>query len=128
MWFFQKLALDQSISGPIDNLIARSGWHETLKLSADSESKSDDTPLFETLTDDEILEAVKKDEDIDLSHVPDEGTSHSEAYSCATWMQQQKEFSTTQLMLMRNIRDVAAQKKLSSLKQKLITDFILFLF
>ncbi|KRX69596.1 hypothetical protein T06_6400 [Trichinella sp. T6] len=64
--------------------------------------------------------------------MPDEGTSHSEAYSCATvlfnWMQQQKEFSATQLMLMRNIRDVAAQKKLSSLKQKLITDFILFLF
>ncbi|KRZ82412.1 hypothetical protein T08_5228 [Trichinella sp. T8] len=75
---------------------------------------------------------MKKDEDIDLSHMPDEGTSHSEAYSCANvlfnLMQQQKEFSATQLMLMRNIRDVAAQKKLSSLKQKLITDFILFLF
>ncbi|KRX26176.1 hypothetical protein T07_3137 [Trichinella nelsoni] len=36
----------------------------------------------------------------------DEGTSHSEAYSCATvlfnWMQQQKEFSATQLIVMLN--------------------------
>ncbi|KRY01044.1 hypothetical protein T4E_275 [Trichinella pseudospiralis] len=38
-------------------------------------------------------------------------------------MQQQKEFSAThQLMLMRHIYDVAAPKKLFSLKQKLIVD------
>ncbi|KRZ48784.1 hypothetical protein T02_5071 [Trichinella nativa] len=35
-------------------------------------------------------------------------------------MEQQKEFSAAQLMVVRHIRDVAAQKKLSSLKQRLI--------
>ncbi|KRZ85684.1 hypothetical protein T08_15156 [Trichinella sp. T8] len=47
----------------------------------------DDTPLFVTLTDDEILKAVVKDEnkDIDLSDMPDKldtDPNHKEAYSC----------------------------------------------
>ncbi|KRZ11480.1 Jerky -like protein-like [Trichinella zimbabwensis] len=47
----------------------------------------DDTPLFETLTDDEILEAMEIDEnkDVDVSDMSaksNEGPSHSEAYSC----------------------------------------------
>ncbi|KRZ04029.1 hypothetical protein T11_4857 [Trichinella zimbabwensis] len=53
--------------------------------------------------------------------------SHSEAHSCLKvafkWMEQQKEFSATQLMLMTHIWDVAA-KKLSSFKQKLFTYYI----
>ncbi|KRZ83067.1 hypothetical protein T08_1357, partial [Trichinella sp. T8] len=93
----------------------------------------DDTLLFETLTDEEILNAVKKDEneDKDESDMPDKPTerlSHSEAYSCLKfslqWMEQRNEFSATQLMVVRHICDIAAQKKLFSLKQKLITDFI----
>ncbi|KRX33839.1 Jerky -like protein-like [Trichinella murrelli] len=132
MWFLQKRALDQPISGPIlqekaldfstklsiDNFVASSGWLRNFqrrhgirelkihgeKLSADSESAAkftatlndfirkegeqwladDDTPLFETLTDEEILNAVKKDEneDVDESDMPDKPTerlSHSEA-------------------------------------------------
>ncbi|KRX70529.1 Jerky -like protein-like [Trichinella sp. T6] len=64
----------------------------------------DDTLLFETLTDEEILNAVKKDEneDVDESDMPDKPTerlSHSEAYSCLKfslqWMEQQNEFSAT---------------------------------
>ncbi|KRZ71096.1 hypothetical protein T10_7636 [Trichinella papuae] len=47
----------------------------------------DDTPLFETLTDDEILEAMEIDENkdvgvSDMSAKSNEGPSHSEAYSC----------------------------------------------
>ncbi|KRY48788.1 hypothetical protein T03_10271 [Trichinella britovi] len=47
----------------------------------------DDTPLFVTLTDDEILKAVVKDEnkDIDVSDIPDKldtNPNHKEAYSC----------------------------------------------
>ncbi|KRX88757.1 hypothetical protein T4E_1394, partial [Trichinella pseudospiralis] len=38
--------------------------------------------------------------------------------------EQQKEFSATQLMLIRHIRNVIAQKKLSLFKQQLITDYI----
>ncbi|KRX32233.1 hypothetical protein T05_2870 [Trichinella murrelli] len=59
---------------------------------------------------------------------PTERLSHSEAHSCLKfslqWMEQQNEFSATQLMVVRHICDIAVQKKLSSLKQKLITDFI----
>ncbi|KRY33459.1 hypothetical protein T01_5585 [Trichinella spiralis] len=84
---------------------------------------ADDTPLFETLSDEEILIAMKKDEndDVDESNMPDKPTerlSHSEAYSCF------KFGFATQLMVVRHICDIAAQKKLSSLKHKLITDFI----
>ncbi|KRZ72413.1 hypothetical protein T10_7952 [Trichinella papuae] len=51
------------------------------KLSADNESADDDIPLFVTLTDDEILQAMKKDEneDVDVSDMsdkPDEEPSH----------------------------------------------------
>ncbi|KRY48390.1 Jerky protein [Trichinella britovi] len=156
LWFLQKRALDQPISGPILQEKALD-FNTKLSidnfLSADSESAAkftatlndfirkegeqwladDDTPLFETLTDEEILNAVKKDEneDKDESDMPDKPTerlSHSEAYSCLKfslqWMEQQNEFSATQLMVVRHICDIAAQKKLSSLKQKLITDFI----
>ncbi|KRY31190.1 Indoleamine 2,3-dioxygenase 1 [Trichinella spiralis] len=93
----------------------------------------DDNPLFEALTDDDILEAVEKDEDedgdeSDMSDKPNERLCHSEAYSSfkfgLKWMEQQKELSAAQLMVVRHIRDVAAQKKLSSLKQRLIADFI----
>ncbi|KRY25008.1 hypothetical protein T01_2234, partial [Trichinella spiralis] len=89
--------------------------------------------LFEALTDDDILEAVEKDEDedgdeSDMSDKPNERLCHSEAYSSfkfgLKWMEQQKELSAAQLMVVRHIRDVAAQKKLSSLKQRLIADFI----
>ncbi|KRZ08869.1 hypothetical protein T11_15, partial [Trichinella zimbabwensis] len=105
---------------------------EKFKLSQDEGEQwlaDDDTPLFETLTDDEVLKAVEKEEkEDDESDKSDEGPSHSEAYSCAkvffNWMEQQNEFSATQLIVVRHICDIAAQKKLSSLKYKLITDFI----
>ncbi|KRX68250.1 hypothetical protein T09_6798 [Trichinella sp. T9] len=74
----------------------------------------DDITFFKTLTGDEILKAMEEDE----NEVP----SHSEAYSCfkvgLKWMEQQKKFSATQLMIMRHICDVAA-RKLSWFKQKL---------
>ncbi|KRZ16654.1 hypothetical protein T11_13128 [Trichinella zimbabwensis] len=58
---------------------------EKVKLSRDEVEQwlaDDDTPLFEILTDDEILKAVEKDEnnDVDVSDKPNEGPSHSEAY------------------------------------------------
>ncbi|KRZ05177.1 hypothetical protein T11_5140 [Trichinella zimbabwensis] len=77
-----------------------------------------------------VIAQAEKDENnnVDVSDKPNEGPSHSEAYFCLTvglkWMEKQKEFSATQLMLMRQIGDVAAQNKLSSFKQKLITDYI----
>ncbi|KRZ04593.1 hypothetical protein T11_15086 [Trichinella zimbabwensis] len=90
----------------------------------------DDTASLETLTNDEILKAVEKDEneDVDESDKSDEGLSHSEAYSCAkvlfNWMEQQNEFSATDWMVIRQIRDVAALKSLSPSKQKFIKDYL----
>ncbi|XP_003381063.1 conserved hypothetical protein [Trichinella spiralis] len=116
----------------------RASWNKLLGYNEECLSRDevvqwladDDTPLCETLTDYEILEVVEKDEnkDGDVSDKPNEkGLSHSEAYFSFKlgfkWREQLKEFSATQLMLVRRIRDVSAQKKLSSLKQKLITDF-----
>ncbi|KRZ03268.1 hypothetical protein T11_4891 [Trichinella zimbabwensis] len=68
------------------------------------------------------LRGNEKDQnnDVDVSDKPNEGPSHSEAYSCLTvglkWMEKQKEFSATQLMLMRQTGDVVAKNKLSSFK------------
>ncbi|KRX83598.1 hypothetical protein T06_6846 [Trichinella sp. T6] len=70
----------------------------------------DNTPLCETLTADEIFEASDK---------PNEELSYSSSKFGLKWMEQQKKFSTTGLMPMRHIRDVTAQKLLSSFKQKL---------
>ncbi|KRY10253.1 hypothetical protein T12_12219 [Trichinella patagoniensis] len=97
---------------------------QKFKLSRDEVEQwlgDDDTPLFEALTDDEILEAVEKDEDEDgdESDKPNERLCHSEAYSSFKFG-----LNAAQLMVVRHIRDVAAQKKLSSLKQRLIADFI----
>ncbi|XP_003377571.1 conserved hypothetical protein [Trichinella spiralis] len=113
MWFLQKRALDEPIqekalafstklvsSGWLRNL---KSWHGIRELRIHGEKLSADTT------------AQQRDEDIDMSDKPDEGTSHSEAYSCANilfnWMEQQKEFSTTQLMLMRHIRAISLHRR-----------------
>ncbi|KRX48849.1 hypothetical protein T05_8896 [Trichinella murrelli] len=75
----------------------------------------DDATLFKALTDDEnIQNSGKRDK-------PNEVLSHSKTYSCLEvtfkWMEQQKEFSATHLMLIKLMCDAAAQKKLSSFKK-----------
>ncbi|KRX18500.1 Jerky -like protein-like [Trichinella nelsoni] len=89
---------------------------QKFKLSWDEVEQwlgDDYTPLFEALTDDEVLEAVEKDEDedgdeSDMSDKPNERLCHSEAYSSfkfgLKWMEQQKEFSAAQLMVVRHSR------------------------
>ncbi|KRX38217.1 hypothetical protein T05_11367 [Trichinella murrelli] len=65
---------------------------------------------------------------VDVSDKQNERLGHSKAYSCLKiafkWMEQQKEFSATQLMLMRHISHVPAKKKLTSFKQKRTADYI----
>ncbi|KRZ17133.1 Jerky -like protein-like [Trichinella zimbabwensis] len=102
---------------------------EKFKLSQDEGEQwlaDDDTPLFETLTDDEILKAVEKEEKEDVDESGLISPSHSEAYSCAkvffNWMEQQNEFSATELMVVRHICDIAAQKKLYDTRQQPATE------
>ncbi|KRY83591.1 hypothetical protein T4D_12537 [Trichinella pseudospiralis] len=67
-----------------------------------------------------LMEKDEK-EDIDKSDKANEELSHSKAYSCfKIGLEQQKEFSTTELMLTRHIRNVAELKSLSRSKQKFI--------
>ncbi|KRY41663.1 Jerky -like protein-like [Trichinella spiralis] len=91
----------ESISG---NTL-RVSWNKLLGYNEECLG-DDDTPFFETLTDDEILEAVNKDEDkdgdeSDMSDKSNERLIHSEAYSffkfSLKWMEQQKEFNAAQL-------------------------------
>ncbi|KRZ88755.1 hypothetical protein T08_16800 [Trichinella sp. T8] len=62
-----------------------------------------------------------KNENVDVRDKPNEVLSDSKTYSCLEvtfkWMEQQKEFSATHLMLMKLMCDAAAQKKLSSFKK-----------
>ncbi|KRX64975.1 hypothetical protein T09_156 [Trichinella sp. T9] len=70
-----------------------------------------------------IFKTVEKgeNENVDVRDKPNEVLSHSKTYSCFEvtfkWMEQQKEFSATHLMLMKLMCDAAAQKKLSSFKK-----------
>ncbi|KRY56719.1 hypothetical protein T03_9627 [Trichinella britovi] len=70
-----------------------------------------------------IFKTVEKgeNENVDVRDKPNEVLSHSKTYSCLEvtfkWMEQQKEFSATHLMLMKLMCDAAAQKKLSSFKK-----------
>ena len=91
-------------------------------------------PGWETLTEQEILESVvretnddKEDDDEDESGVmekPDVPT-HGEATEMAAklmcWLERQPETDPTQLMLLKNIRDLAATKR--RFNQKKVTDF-----
>ncbi|KRX99433.1 hypothetical protein T4A_7980 [Trichinella pseudospiralis] len=89
---------------------------EKVKLSRNKVEQWN-SPLFEILTDNEILKAVENDVNVpNMSDKPDEDRSHSKIYFCfkvsSVWMEQQKKFSATQLMLMRYHRHIIAQKKL----------------
>ncbi|KRY26718.1 hypothetical protein T01_13186 [Trichinella spiralis] len=59
-----------------------------------------------------------------MSDMPNEGLSHSCLKVGLKLLDQQKEISATQLMPMRHICDAAAQKKLSSFKQNLNSDYM----
>ncbi|KRZ66952.1 hypothetical protein T10_10916, partial [Trichinella papuae] len=127
---FSRKSMKKASNNALDSPLEMSKNFELSREEVGQLPTVDDTLLFEILTDDEILKSVEKDEneDVDESDKSDEGPNHSEAYSCAkvlfNWMEQQNEFSATELMVIRHICDIAAQKKLSSSKQKLITDYI----
>ncbi|KRZ77634.1 hypothetical protein T10_8732 [Trichinella papuae] len=59
----------------------------------------DDTALFGTLIEKD------KNKEVGVSDEPNEGPCFKVSFN---WLEQQKEFSATQLMLMRHIRNVAA--------------------
>lgn len=89
---------------------------------------------FEILNDDEIVLSVTTvQEEVEIDN--DEGedltektkTSHCEAESmlskCIDWFETQDEANATQILLLRKIRNIAAQKARVSKKQKKMTDY-----
>lgn len=90
---------------------------------------------FEILSDDEIISNVLQandevdsgDEESEFDERP--ATSHSAAEAmltqCIDWYERQEEANATQILLLRKIRNIAAQKARAMKKQKKMTDYFL---
>ncbi|KAG8245417.1 hypothetical protein J6590_108198 [Homalodisca vitripennis] len=97
----------------------------------------DNDPGFQILNDEEIVSLVlaedttQHDSDEDCNTDTAESTknrpSHEEAFSAfntaMSWLEKQEESCPTQLLLLKRLRDLAAKKRSSSLKQKTIKDY-----
>lgn len=93
-----------------------------------------DDPGYQVLTDDEIIASVINDQDpCDDEEEPsdndraEKGPSSEEAFHCLEtamkWLEQQEECDAVQLLSLKRVRDLAAKKRVSVLKQKKILDF-----
>ena len=95
-----------------------------------------DDPGWEMLNDDEIAETsvastsgrqddADKEDDSEVQPIEPPGPTHNEAMTMATklmqWLERQPETDPTQLMLLKNIRDLAASKR--GFTQRKITNF-----
>lgn len=89
---------------------------------------------FQLLSDDDIIQQVldpkdpEEDDESDHEVVEAPKTiSHTEAEAmfskCIDWFEQQSEADSTQLLLLRRLRDLAAKKARNVLTQKKLTDF-----
>lgn len=96
----------------------------------------DDDPGYQIMNDEEILQYVTESEDIqnkdedddnEGDNIPDSGPSHEEAYSALntamTWYERQEESCPTQLLLLKQMRDLAAKKRQSKAVQRKISDY-----
>ncbi|KAJ8886665.1 hypothetical protein PR048_012877 [Dryococelus australis] len=90
-------------------------------------------PGYQVLTDNEIIASVINDQDpCDNKEEPssdhtEKGPSSEEAFHCLEtvmkWFAQQEECDAVQLLSLKCLRDLAAKKLVSALKQKKILDF-----
>lgn len=93
-----------------------------------------DDPGFQIFDDDEIIEAVSN-VDSEMVEDTDEGEeaqtacpSHDTAFRCLEtaleWFECQEECDPAMLLCLKNIRDLAAKKRTTTLRQTSITDFL----
>lgn len=91
-----------------------------------------DDPGYQIMTDEEIVEHIQladKEDEEDYDDFTDESPtpSHDEAFHCLEtamrWLESLKECDTMQLLSLKRLRDLAAKKRVSGLKQKKISDF-----
>ena len=86
------------------------------------------------LSDEEIISEVSKtnedevieDEQVneDTSGIPTSGEAHDMLDKCLLWYERQEECNSTSLLLLKNIRDLAATKRYSNLKQLTLQSFV----
>lgn len=93
-------------------------------------------PGYQILDDDEIISSLKnqEDDDHDNDSSSDESVnapnkpSHAEAFAAfetgLEWFERQDECRQTQLLLLKRLRDLAAQKRVAAVRQLKINDFI----
>ena len=100
-------------------------------------SMDSDDPGYQLLTDDEIVHELLHDGDPtevddpndDPGSGDDSGPSHAEAFQALDlgfrWFERQEESDLTQLLQLKRIRDLAAMKRKSKLKQSSIKQFFM---
>lgn len=95
-----------------------------------------DDPGYQILSDEEIVQQIKddnqeieeeEDDGEDTAVEEDDVPTHDEAFTCLDkamkWLERQAECDTIQLLSLKRLRDLAAKKRTSGLKQKKISDF-----
>lgn len=90
-------------------------------------------PGYQILNDNEIVVEIEGENEENENEIENEcsendpGPSHSEAFECLEtamkWLERQKDADPIQAMHLRSIRDMAALKRMSSLKQEKIKSF-----
>lgn len=90
-------------------------------------------PGYQILNDNEIVVEIEGENEENENEIENEcsendpGPSHSEAFECLEtamkWLERQKDTDPIQAMHLRSIRDMAALKRMSSLKQEKIKSF-----
>jgi len=92
-----------------------------------------DDPGFQILNDDEIVSTIQEEsedaenENLDGDDEEESGPSHGEAFTALetalSWFEKQEESCTTQLLLLKRMRDLAAKKRRANFVQKKISDY-----
>ena len=84
-------------------------------------------PGYQILSDDEIVRNLFEEDETDDLTEGENGPSHSEAFDALDlafkWFERQEESNTTQLLQLRRLRDLAALKRKSTMKQTKISSF-----
>lgn len=91
-------------------------------------------PGYQLLSDDEIIDSItthipdddgsdEEEDESDTQETPTCGAVAEMLDKCLVWYEQQKESMATSLLMLKNIRDLAATKRYSNLKQLTLLSF-----
>ena len=78
--------------------------------------------MYDNLTEED--EEPHDDHDQSLTGIPSSGQAAEMLDQCVSWYEQQEECTATSVMLLKEIRDLAARKRYRSLKQTTLDNFL----